>query len=184
MLFDTLGWIFGGGKPASRNRLKPAWNPIIVACKGLDALQIDACRVDARWLANIVHDGSPEALAIFPDKGAIAAATPGARNTYNPGVHVGFEPHDELGSASRFFYCARASATERGDENTCPSIKPLALMQWVVKLCTPAGGCVLDPFMGAGSTGLAALEGGFSFVGIDNSAEQFEIARKRFEASK
>lgn len=184
--FDTLGWIFGGGKPASRNRLKPAWNPIVLACKGLDALQIEKCRVGERWPANIMHDGSPEVMTIFPEKaGQVAPLTSRSsdkhRNCYGAfaGTDEGFEPHDALGSAARFFYCARASASERGEGNDCETVKPLALMQYYVRLVTPPGGCVLDPFMGSGSTGVAALAESFTFVGIDNDPTNFEVAVKR-----
>lgn len=186
--FDTLGWIFGGGKPASRNRLKPAWNPIVLACKGLDALQIEACRVGERWPANIMHDGSPEVLALFPEnagaKAPVLSRGPDqARNCFNAfaGTETGQDIYDEPGSAARFFYCARASAAERGEGNDCETVKPLDLMQYCVRLVTPPGGCILDPFMGSGTTGVAALEQGFSFVGIDRDPHNFEIAQKRIQ---
>jgi site-specific DNA-methyltransferase (adenine-specific) len=187
--FDTVGWLFGGGKPASRNRLKPAWNPIVLACKGLDALQIEACRVGKRWPANIIHDGSPEVMALFPDNAGQAAplaARPSDKNRHCygafAGTEEGFEPHDELGSAARFFYCARASATERGADNDCETVKPLELMKYLVKLVTPAEGCVLDPFMGSGTTGIVALAAGFTFVGIEQDPDRFTYAAKRLEA--
>jgi hypothetical protein len=189
IIADHIGWIFGGGKPASRNRLKPAWNPITVACKGISALNIEACRVGKRWPPNIIHDGGDEAMAIFPDNTGQAA--PLARRSADKHRHVfgafkgtedeGFEPHDGLGSAARFFYCARASASERGKGNDHPNVKPIELMRYLVRLATPEGGIVLDPFMGSGSTGLAALREGFSFVGIDSDPHSVEIARSRFE---
>jgi DNA modification methylase len=186
--FDTLGWIFGGGKPPSKNRLKPAWNPIVLGCKGLNALQIEACRVGTRWPANIVHDGSPEVVGLFPDNAGQAApltshSSDKHRNCYGAfaGTEEGFAPHDELGSAARFFYCARASAAERGEGNYCETVKPLELMQYLVRLVTPPGGCVLDPFMGSGTTGLAARAEGFTFVGIDNDPGHFAYVAKRLE---
>jgi len=185
--FDTIGWIFGGGKPPSKNRLKPAWNPIVLGCKGLNTLQIEACRVGTRWPANIMHDGSPEVVGLFPDNAGQAAplasrsADGPGRNCYGAFASTaeGFEPHDELGSAARFFYCAWASTAERGEGNGCETVKPLELMKYLVKLITPLGGCVLDPFMGSGTTGLAALAEGFTFVGIDNDSTNFEMAQKR-----
>ena len=59
--------------------------------------------------------------------------------------------------------------------------KPLALMRYLCRLITPPGGLVLDPFCGSGSTGIAALQEGFRFTGMDNNAEYCEIARKRME---
>jgi site-specific DNA-methyltransferase (adenine-specific) len=66
-----------------------------------------------------------------------------------------------------------------GRRNFHPTVKPVALMRWLVRLVTPPGGIVLDPFAGSGSTGVAALAEGFRFLGIEQSAEYAEIARAR-----
>lgn len=83
--------------------------------------------------------------------------------------------------ASRFFYCAKISTSERnaGAKNNHPTVKPKKLMGYLCKLITPPGGTVLDPFMGSGSTGIAAKENGFEFIGIEREMEYFEIARAR-----
>lgn len=65
--------------------------------------------------------------------------------------------------------------------NTHPTVKPVALMQWLVRLVTPPQGVVLDPFTGSGTTGIAAFREGFRFVGIEREAEYAEIARARIE---
>jgi hypothetical protein len=65
--------------------------------------------------------------------------------------------------------------------NHHPTVKATALMQWLCRLVTPAGGTVLDPFMGSGSTGKACVRDGFNFVGIEGEAEHLEIARRRIE---
>lgn len=65
--------------------------------------------------------------------------------------------------------------------NHHPTVKPTSLMQYLVRLVTPAGGTVLDPFMGSGSTGKACAYEGFNFIGIDQSAEYVEIARARID---
>jgi DNA modification methylase len=85
----------------------------------------------------------------------------------------------ESGGASRFFYCAKASPAERGAGNDHPTVKPLALMRWLIRLITPPGGIVLDPFCGSGSTLLAADREGFEAVGIDSDPHAIEIARCR-----
>lgn len=90
-----------------------------------------------------------------------------------------WQSYDDPGGASRFFYCAKASRKERGEGNNHPTVKPLALMRWLVRLITPPGGKVLDPFIGSGTTALAAKEEGFRCVGIDTSDEYLEIARQR-----
>lgn len=88
-------------------------------------------------------------------------------------------PVAELGEPSRFFYCAKASKRDKGVYNTHPTVKNTALMKYLITLITPPGGTVLDPFMGSGSTGVAAVADGFGFIGIEQDAEYFEIAKKR-----
>ena len=65
--------------------------------------------------------------------------------------------------------------------NHHPTVKPTDLMRYLCRLVTPPGGVVLDPFMGSGSTGCAAVAEGFSFVGIEREPEYIEIARRRIE---
>lgn len=226
--------------------LKPAYEPIVVARKpligtveknvlthGVGALNIDGCRVPAtdganrarpprspnailgggkgtnltasehnaagRWPANLIHDGSDEVLAGFP----------GA---------------DE-GSAARFFYCAKASKSDRDEgldgfdeketqggggrdlsdyseetahlkdaarkygavgakkKNTHPTVKPTDLMRYLCRLVTPPNGVILDPFMGSGSTGKAAMLEGFRFIGCEMKEDYAAIAKARIEAA-
>ncbi len=88
--------------------------------------------------------------------------------------------YGDSGGASRFFYCAKASPKERGKYNKHPTVKPLELMRYLCRLTkTPTGGIVLDPFMGSGTTILAAILEGRQGVGIEISEEYCEIARKR-----
>lgn len=118
--------------------------------------------------------------------------------------------HNDSGGASRFFYIAKASSTEReiglqgmemhpggslsgGNDtrngkdrpqlspraNHHPTVKPLQLMQYMIRLITPPGGTVLDPFMGSGSTGASCMLEGVQFVGIDITPEYIDIAEKR-----
>lgn len=259
---DMIAWVYGSGFPKSHNlkdewqgwgtALKPALEPITVARKpfigtvaqnvlehGTGAINVDGCRVaksdgdesgwsktgskagenrsmsgvnyerepkpDAfgRWPANLIHDGSDEVDSL-------------------------------LGSAARFFYCAKTSKKDRnegcehlpehqeglqlprgkcldcgawknsGEEqckcggewemtsnpppkarNNHPTVKPTDLMRYLCRLVTQPNGVVLDPFMGSGSTGKAAMIEGFQFIGIERDESYFEIARSRIEeASK
>lgn len=97
-------------------------------------------------------------------------------------------PRYDTGGASRFFYCAKASKKEKTLNNTIenkhPTVKSLKLMKYLINLVTPPGGVVLDPFMGSGTTGQAALEGDFGFVGIELEAESYEICKKRCSSVK
>jgi len=93
--------------------------------------------------------------------------------------------YGDTGGASRFFYCSKASSAERGEGNSHPTVKPLELLRYLVRLTkTPHGGLVFDPFMGSGSTGKAALLEGRGFVGIELEAEYFNIAKRRIEEAK
>ena len=119
----------------------------------------------------------------------------------------------ETGGASRFFYCAKASKKERNmglediepttvddgrnkpidnpflrgktpRRNTHPTVKPVKLMEYLITLITPPNGIVLDPFLGSGTTALAALNLGRFFIGIEFNEEYCEIARRRIEQHK
>ena len=104
-------------------------------------------------------------------------------------IHDGSDEVSEtLGSAARFFYCAKASKRDRdegldGSRNVHPTVKPTDLMRYLCRLVTPPGGVVLDPFMGSGSTGKAAMLEGFRFIGVEREPEYIEIARARIEAA-
>ena len=80
---------------------------------------------------------------------------------------------------SRFFYCPKASKSDKGADNVHPTVKSTTLMSYLIELVTHPGGIVLDPFMGSGSTGVAAKREGFGFVGIEQDPEYFGIATKR-----
>lgn len=133
-------------------------------------------KIDATTFAKL-----PEHLqALFdkapnPGRDEVLAAFPQAKG--QQGAVTGSEP-----SASRFFYCAKASKKDRGEGNTHPTVKPTDLMRYLCRLVTPAGGAVFDPFMGSGSTGRAALLEGFNFVGAEMDEAFFSIAKARISA--
>lgn len=142
--------------------------------------------VAGRWPANLIHDGSDEVLALFPQaKGQQGAVTGDEPNVKTLNVFGEFsdrtssEPRGDTGSAARFFYCVKASKADRGEGNNHPTVKPVDLMRYLCRLVTPSGGLVLDPFTGSGSTGKAALLEGFRFIGFELSAEYAEVARRR-----
>nr|WP_210348284.1 site-specific DNA-methyltransferase [Agrobacterium burrii] len=177
-----------------------------------------------RWPANIIHDGSDEVLAAFPDtkSGMMKAGTVRAAQDVPGSVVYGVyggdaakaDTYGDSGSAARFFYCAKASRADRDagmssfetrtvdvlaghrsrrmeevkrpdgatpatGKNTHPTVKPTTLMQWLCRLITPPGGVILDPFMGSGSTGKAAVLEGFQFIGCEREDEYMPIATAR-----
>lgn len=73
----------------------------------------------------------------------------------------------------------QSAGTDKSARNHHPTVKPVGLMRWLCRLVTPAGGLVLDPFVGSGSTGKAAVLEGFNFVGIEQDEQYLEIARTR-----
>jgi len=72
---------------------------------------------------------------------------------------------------------------DRGEDNKHPTVKPTDLMRYLCRLVTPPGGIVLDPFMGSGSTGKAAVLEGFDFIGIEREPAYLEIAQQRITAA-
>lgn len=151
--------------------LKPAIEPIYVGQKpyGPDmvknvlkfktgAINIGRVKKD-RYPANFSHDGS---LAI------------------NRVLRVGVKFFDTFKSSaldrSQVLY---HSKPKRDEFNSHPTVKPLSLMENLVKLYTPNGGIVLDPFSGSGTTGLASILNGFKFIGIEKNPQYFEIAKRR-----
>ena len=137
-----------------------------------------------RFPANIMHDGSEELVNLFPNtksgrsNGNAPIGESGVNVPFRRGVVV--ERNDD-GSAARFFYCPKVSKKERGENNKHPTVKPQELMKYLVRLVTPKGGTVLDPFMGSGSTGMAAKDLGFDFIGIEKSEEYFKICQERID---
>ena len=142
-----------------------------------------------RFPANVIHDGSDEVVGMFPNtKSGNAVIGTGKGFAENPSgiasTGIIASCFGDEGSASRFFYCAKASKSERGENNNHPTVKPIALMRYLCKLVTPPAGIVLDPFMGSGSTGVAAKIEGFSFIGIEREADYCKIAEARIEAAE
>jgi hypothetical protein len=147
-----------------------------------------------RWPANLIHDGSDEVVAGFPQstsgtmKSGTQRAAQDGPGSVCYGTHGGNTTSQDIsassGSAARFFYCAKASKSERGEGNNHPTVKPIDLMKYLCRLVTPPNGTVLDPFLGSGTTGVAAVLEGFNFVGCELSPEYIEIAEKRIKEAE
>ena len=143
---------------------------------------------NGRWPANVIHDGSEEVLAGFPDVDGAAGKASGptltgesesnSRGKFNGVDDTPF--YGDTGSAARFFYTAKADSNDRiGSKH--PTVKPLDLMQYLVRLVTPKGGTVLDPFAGTGTTGEAAWREGTKAILIEREEEYHTDIRRRME---
>lgn len=138
-----------------------------------------------RWPANVVHDGSDDVESAFAQFGRSGEKPRtlirnGARAMDGWGLEaksIGVV-HGDSGTASRFFYTAKADAIDRL-QSKHPTIKPVDLMRWLVRLVTPPGGTVLDCFAGSGTTGGAALMEGFNAVLIEREAEYIADIKHR-----
>ena len=107
----------------------------------------------------------------------------GTSSTNDAGVLYG-----DTGGASRFFYCAKAPKKERpgvvgedGKKTAHPTVKPLALMRWLIRLVTPPGGIVLDPFAGSGTTVEARMLEGFEVWAIESEADYLPLIQVRID---
>ncbi len=135
-----------------------------------------------RFPSNLIHDGSPEVLAGFPETGGDSRTEKGSSASL--GYHGGTTGAttacypESGGSAARFFYTAKADAADRlGSKH--PTVKPVDLMAWLCRLITPRGGLILDPFAGSGTTGMAAMREGFDAILIEREAEYVADIHRR-----
>ncbi len=174
--------------------------------------------ITGRFPANLIHDGSDEVVGLFPNSKATLDKTEinrGTSKSWFTGDHVDRIQRGDSGSAARFFYCAKASKSERNrgldefreytagertnredgsagitayagatgaSKNFHPTVKPIALMEYLVKLVSKERHTVLDPFMGSGSTGIACKKLGREFIGIEKESDYCKIAEARIGA--
>jgi site-specific DNA-methyltransferase (adenine-specific) len=176
--------------------LKPAWEPIIVAMKPLDGtfaanaekygvagLWIDGGRIETTEVLSAEY-GQPSGSGCYnwneEKKKTERTGKTNTKGRWPANLILDEEAGAMLGQPSRFFYAAKASKKERGEGCNHPTVKPLALMEYLCKLTkTPTGGIVFDPFAGSGTTGVACLRAKRQFVLIEKEEQYCEIARQR-----
>ena len=241
---DRSARIYEGGSEDARRwdgwgtALKPAFEPIVLARKplaektvarnvlahGTGAINVDACRIDAkgrplresrsepsvstfgdglngskavgstdqgRWPANVLLDQHAAAWVDEQSGDRPSSGVYEGDGSRDPGDHAtgfggGNRPaamYADKGGASRFFYTAKAPKRERPNVDGVqhPTVKPLAIMRWLIRLVTPPGGVVLDPFAGSGATLEAALIEGFNPIGIELEAEYLPLIQHRID---
>lgn len=202
---DQIMWIYSSGFPKSHdvgkkldkkniandlsgwgNALKPAHEPICMARKpmkqsiannvqewGTGAININVCRIGDDVMPVGAHTQTPNLF------------NPNKKSAYAEETRIGRYPANVIGEITgyeKYFYCPKVGRKERGEYNNHPTVKPVELMKYLIKLVTPKGGTVLDPFNGSGSTGMACVELNFNYVGIDLDSNYVDISVKRIEA--
>lgn len=173
--------------------LKPAHEPICMARKpmklsiakncqqwGTGALNIDATRIERdneedRFPSNVIGE--------IPDYQKYFYCPKVSRRERHTGFDTSVIPTDPSGKFDRT-EDQQLNANERIENkggNNHPTVKPVELMKYLIKLVTPPNGRVLDPFNGSGSTGMAAVELGYEYIGIEQDEKYCEISRRRIE---
>jgi len=143
-----------------------------------------------RFPSNIMHDGSDSIKELFEDKSRYFYCAKTSKAERNQGLNnlptkkassmPGRRNADDMKDSKIDNDVTGRFVTEK--KNIHPTVKPIKLMKYLCRLITPKGGTVLDPFMGSGSTGMAAKEENFEFVGIEKEEEYFNIASARIES--
>lgn len=192
-IVDQIMWMTTTKMP-KHNRLKPAHEPIVVAQKkyegtleenlkkwGCGIIDIETTRVPwdktppTGWVAGghkrrfFGKNGNTKGNS--KEFGTIDA-NPNGRY---PSNIIG----EVLSEHQKYFYAPRATRKEKGDNNDHPTVKPLNLMSYLIKIYSKENTTVLDPFCGSGTTGLAALKENRNFVGIDITEKYVDLSKKR-----
>ena len=191
LIKDQIMWMTTTRMP-KRNRLKSAHEPIVVAQKPpegtLDQNQKKwGCGIIDIEGARVAWDGDvPSDYAL----GGFQRTIYGSATTKGSTKHLGKSSPNENGrypsniigevhaDQQKYFYSPRASREEKGEGNNHPCVKPLDLMRYLVKIYSPSGSKVIDPFCGTGTTGIACLTENREFLGIETDEEYSHLARQ------
>jgi site-specific DNA-methyltransferase (adenine-specific) len=171
------------GEPAWHYPKGPGGNVGQEIFSGLNSIRTEyTAPASGRFPANLLHDNSEEVLALLGEAARFYYSPKASRDDRDEGCGA-FELTEagiKNDSGRGFSESDPMAAVMR--RNPHPTVKPTDLMRYLCRLITPPNGIVLDPFMGSGSTGKAAMAEGFRFIGIEREAEYIEIARARISA--
>ncbi len=190
---DQIMWMTTTKMP-KHNRLKPAHEPIVVAQKpyqgtlqnnfekwGCGLIDTENTRVpwDKKPPTGWVKDGAKRRTFGRDGKTTGTQEEFGTVDANPAGRYPSNIIGDVLPEHQKYFYAPRATRKEKGSDNDHPTVKPIDLMAYLIKVYSPKETTVLDPFCGSGSTGVAALQENRKFVGIDLSSHYVDISTKR-----
>jgi site-specific DNA-methyltransferase (adenine-specific) len=184
-------------KMAKVNRLKPVHEPIFIAQKpfegsieknfetnGVGKIDTDDTRIpwDGEPPTGWIKGGSKRRafggkVKRVSDGGTKETEDANPKGRYPTNIIGHFDNPDH----QKYFYAPRVTRKERGEYNNHPTPKPIALMRYLIRVYSPKGGLVIDPFVGSGSTGIAALQENRKFVGMDLSQEYIDISERRIK---
>ena len=195
---DQIMWLYASGFPKAqqikghtgwKTALKPAHEPICMARKpfrgstyanmnthGVGALNIDATRIASEPLQ---YPADGRKRTTYAQSEPAKWRDSDQQMTRNDKGRFPSNVIGEVEGYQKFFYCPKVSRKERMDFNNHPTVKPVDLMKYLVRLVAPQGSHILDPFMGSGSTGMACKELGYKFTGIEMDKGYCDIAEQR-----
>lgn len=185
---DAVAWLHDGGMPPSRHSLLPTWEPAVLACRGKGRIGVEAGRVEC---------DEPRKLTVYKDTAnrqtgsyrTMAASGTTVGLTTNPRwpSNAAYDGSESVRTSIKHwagrFFAAKKARWEKPRVNGHPTVKPVALMEWLVKLTCPEGGAALDPFAGSGTTLIACHNLGRTCVGIEQHEPYAEIAARRLDAA-
>jgi site-specific DNA-methyltransferase (adenine-specific) len=173
-------WSSDGSNDGWKSEAHKSYTPVPVGSNG------------GRWPANILLD--EEAAALLDEQSGVSKSpapygerVSGDKSMFGIGGLDHSKEFGDTGGASRFFYVAKASRSERNaglERNIHPTVKPVDLMRYLIRLVTPKGGTVLDPFMGSGTTAVAAIGEGVNWIGCEREPEYVAIIEARIAAAQ
>ena len=137
-----------------------------------------------RFPANLIHDGSDEVVELAGDSARFFYCAKASKKDRDEGLDHMEEQQFvqwQTGNGASGKPSSMSEGRDTKRKNTHPTVKPTDLMKYLVRMVTPKGGVVLDPFMGSGSTGKACKLEGFDFIGIEMDEEYFLLAKSRID---
>jgi site-specific DNA-methyltransferase (adenine-specific) len=164
----------------SQNGRPEAWR----MNKAQNGREIQTYKTAGRWPANLIHDGSEEVVGLLNDAARFFYCAKASKRDRDEGCE-GMEARARKAYSGPVTSDPRMTHEQQRlpSRNHHPTVKPTDLMRYLCRLVTPPGGIVLDPFMGSGSTGKAAMLEGFDFIGIERDPEYVKIAEARIGAA-
>jgi DNA modification methylase len=198
LIKDQIMWMTTTKMPKF-NRLKPAHEPIAVAQKPLEGtiqnnfekwgcgtIDIEAARIpwDKKPPTGWVKGGHKRRTFGKDGNTKGSKAVFGTEDANPNGRYPSNIVGEVLPEHQKYFYAPRATRAEKGEDNDHPTVKPVDLMAWLIKIYSPINTTVLDPFCGSGTTGVAAIQLGRDFLGIDMTEKYVNLSNQRCEQAE